>query len=150
MPEQSAEEKNFKVVDRRAFTVEGARRADAPRSEDRDEPAVNARPAAAAETGKASPAGKPGDDRVDEGFAMLVELLANGALTHLGLMDSGTGEAMPVNVPGARTMIDLIGVLQDKTQGNLSPAEDKFLGTILFELHTRFIEMQKSASSKRK
>lgn len=137
MPEET--DSGFKVVDRRPFTVEGARREDAPVKEEKSAaelPQKDSRPA------------KPGDDRIDEGFAMLVELLANGALTHLGLMD--TGEPLPVNLPGARAMIDLIGVLETKTKGNLSAAEQKFLGEILFELHTRFVEAQRQAASKRK
>lgn len=137
MPEET--DSGFKVVDRRPFTVEGARREDAPVKEEKSAaelPQRDSRPA------------KPGDDRIDEGFAMLVELLANGALTHLGLMD--TGEPLPVNLPGARAMIDLIGVLETKTKGNLSAAEQKFLGEILFELHTRFVEAQRQAASKRK
>lgn len=129
----------FKVVDRRPFTVEGARREDAPVKEER---------AAAEPKKEPRPSGKPGDERVDEGFAMLVELLANGALTHLGLMDAGEG--LPVNLPGARTMIDLIGVLEAKTKNNLTSAEQKFLGEILFELHTRFVQAQNHAAPKRR
>ncbi|MGH9353120.1 MAG: DUF1844 domain-containing protein [Terriglobia bacterium] len=139
MPEETREDSSFKVVDRRPFTVEGARREDAPVKEERTaEPAKK----------ESQPAVKPGDDRLDERFAMLVELLANGALTHLGLMD--TGEPLPVNLPGARAMIDLIGVLEEKTKGNLSAAEQKFMGEILFELHTRFVEAQKQAAPKRR
>lgn len=138
MPEET--DSGFKVVDRRPFTVEGARREDAPVKDER--------PAVEPPQKDIRPAAKPGDDRIDEGFAMLVELLANGALTHLGYVD--TGEALPVNLPGARAMIDLIGVLETKTKGNLSAAEQKFLGEILFELHTRFVEAQRQAASKRK
>ncbi|MGH9343900.1 MAG: DUF1844 domain-containing protein [Terriglobia bacterium] len=139
MPEETREDSNFKVVDRRPFTVEGARREDAPVKDERPvEPAKK----------ESQPAAKPGDEQIDEGFAMLVELLANGALTHLGLMD--TGETLPVNLPGARAMIDLIGVLEEKTKGNLSAAEQRFTGQILFELHTRFVEAQKQTAPKRK
>ncbi|MGH9403951.1 MAG: DUF1844 domain-containing protein [Terriglobia bacterium] len=140
MPEETREDSSFKVVDRRPFTVEGTRREDAPVKEERT--------AAEPEKKNSPQPAKPGADRLDEGFAMLVELLANGALTHLGLMD--TGEPLPVNLPGARAMIDLIGVLEDKTKGNLSAAEQKFMGEILFELHTRFVEAQKQAAPKRK
>lgn len=140
MPEETHEDSGFKVVDRRPFTVEGARREDAPVKEEK--------PGVEPPKKDSYPAAKPGDDRVDEGFAMLVELLANGALTHLGLMDAG--EPLPVNLPGARAMIDLIGVLEDKTKGNLSAAEQKFVREILFELHTRFVEAQKQAAPKRR
>lgn len=145
MPEERREDSGFKVVDRRPFTEEGARRPDAQVTEERLE-AEKARASAPASS-KPAPAS---DDRVDERFAMLIELLANGALTHLGLMDGGAGETLPVNLPGARAMIDLLGALQDKTKGNLSAAEQKFLGEVLFELHTRFVEAQKQAAPKRR
>ena len=146
MPEETREDSSFKVVDRRPFTEEGARRADAQMKEERAE-AERPQPAAAPTPTNAAPAA---DDRLDERFAMLVELLTNGALTHLGLMDSGTGEPLAVNLPGARAMIDLLGVLEDKTKGNLSAAEQKFLGEVLFELHTRFVEAQRQATPKRR
>lgn len=147
MPEERREDSGFKVVDRRPFTEEGARRADAQVTEERLE-AEKSRTAASAPA-KPAPT-SASDDRVDERFAMLIELLANGALTHLGLMDGGAGETLPVNLPGARAMIDLLGALQDKTKGNLSAAEQKFLGEVLFELHTRFVEAQKQAAPKRR
>jgi hypothetical protein len=145
MPEETREDSSFKVVDRRAFTVEGARREEAPEKGERV-----AEPEKSRSNAASTPAGKPEDDRLDEGFAMLVELLANGALTHLGLMDNTVGEPLPLNLPGARAMIDMLGVVQDKSKGNLSAAEQKFLGEILFELHTRFIEAQKQSAPRRK
>lgn len=145
MSEGTREDSGFKVVDRRPFTEEGARRADAQMKEERVE-AEKPRPAPAS---PATPETKL-DDRLDERFAMLVELLTNGALTHLGLMESGTGEPLAVDLPGARAMIDLLGVLEDKTKGNLSPAEQKFLGEVLFELHTRFVEAQRQAAPKQR
>ncbi|MGH9396384.1 MAG: DUF1844 domain-containing protein [Terriglobia bacterium] len=147
MLEETREDSSFKVVDRRPFTEQGARRADAQMKEERVEAEKPQSGAAPAPPANAAPAQ---DDRLDERFAMLVELLTNGALTHLGLMDSGTGEPLTVNLPGARAMIDLLGVLEDKTKGNLSASEQKFLGEVLFELHTRFVEAQRQATPKRR
>lgn len=145
MPEETPESSGFKVVDRRPFTEEGARRPDAQVSEEKSESAPP-RPAAEKAQSKASAQ----DDRLDERFATLVELLANGALTNLGLMDGGGGQPLPANLAGARAMIDLLGALEDKTKGNLSAAEQKFLAEVLFELHTRFVEVQRQAAPKRR
>ncbi|MGH9451083.1 MAG: DUF1844 domain-containing protein [Terriglobia bacterium] len=147
MSEETNEGSGFKVVDRRPFTEEGARRADAQMKEERAEAET---PRAAAATAQPASAETKVDDHLDERFAMLVELLTNGALTHLGLMDGGAGEPLAVNLPGARAMIDLLGVIEDKTKGNLSQAEQKFLGEVLFELHTRFVEAQRQAAPKRR
>lgn len=148
MPEETPESSGFKVVDRRPFTEEGARRPDAQVSEERKESA----PPRSAETGRASAPNKAPaqDDRLDERFATLVELLANGALTNLGLLDGGAGQPLSINLAGARAMIDLLGTLEDKTKGNLSNAEQKFLAEVLFELHTRFVEVQRQAAPKRR
>jgi Domain of unknown function (DUF1844) len=144
MAEEAREQSGFKVVDRRSFTVEGARR-EGVRIDEEKAPA-------AAEKGrtKAEQARSAADEQVDEGFAMLVEFLANSAFIHLGLGGMPTGEAIPVDFQAARTMIDLLDVLQDKTKGNLSAAEQKFMGDVLFELHTKFVELQKRATAKRK
>lgn len=137
MAENTQAESGFKVVDRRTFTVDGARREDADVREETEEAK---RPAAPSSQ----------DDRLDEGFAMLVEFLANSALLHLGVVGAPGGQAVPVDLESARTMIDLLSAVEDKTKGNLSAVERKFLGDALYELHTRFVETQKCAAAKRK
>ncbi|HLI34230.1 MAG TPA: DUF1844 domain-containing protein [Terriglobia bacterium] len=144
MAEETREESGFKVVDRRTFTAEGTRREGAPvvdekRSQEAEKPRSAPEPTRDAR-----------EDRLDEGFAMLVEFLANSALLHLGLGAGPTGEPIPVDLQSARTMIDLLDVIQDKTKGNLTPSERKLLDDILFELHTRFVELQKQATAKRR
>lgn len=144
MADEKNENSGFKVVDRRLFSEEGVRRQDAPAREEKSaaEP-EKPRPASAKDRGAK-------EDRMDEGFAMLVEFLANSAILQLGMGEGPGGEALPVDFQGARTMIDLLGVLQDKTNGNLSSSEGKLLGDVLFELHTRFVEAQKQATAKRR
>jgi hypothetical protein len=142
MAEEAREQSNFKVVDKRSFTVEGTRREGVPVDEEK---AAAEKPRTKAEQTR-----KAMEERVDEGFAMLVEFLANSAFIHLGLGGMPTGEAIPVDFQAARTMIDLLDVVQDRTKGNLSTAEQKFLSDVLFELHTKFVELQKRATAKRK
>jgi hypothetical protein len=144
MAEEARENSSFKVVDRRSFTSEGTRREDAPAEEERA--------TTVAEKSRTRQEQSRGgtDDRVDEGFVMLVEFLANSAFIHLGLGGMPSGEPVPIDLESGRAMIDLLGVLQDKAKGNLSPAEQKFIGDVLFELHTRFVEIQKRATAKRK
>ena len=142
MIEDTREESGFKVVDRRPFSVDGTRREDAAPREEKPEP-PKAPPAAAGTK-------NPADDRIDESFAMLVELIANSAFLHLGLVGEPGGESMPPDLPSARRMIDSLSILKEKTQGNLSPAEEKFLRDILFELHAGFVEAQRQAAPKRR
>jgi hypothetical protein len=144
MAEEARENSGFKVVDRRSFTSEGARREDAPVPEERAPTAAEKSRAKQEQSRSAT------DERVDEGFVMLVEFLANSAFIHMGLGGLPSGEPVPIDFESARAMVDLLGVLQDKTKGNLSAAEQKLLGDVLFELHTRFVEIQKRATAKRK
>jgi hypothetical protein len=46
-----------------------------------------------------------------------------------------------VDILGARTTIDLLGVLAEKTKGNLTAAEDQMLQTVLFEARMAFLEL---------
>ncbi len=142
MNEETREDSGFKVVDRRPFTVDGSRRDEAPAREERPELQKPYLPS------EGIP--KAGDNDVDEAFATLVEFLAHSAFLHLGLMGSPSGEPIPIDLQSARAMIDLLSVLKNKTQGNLSAAEQKFLGDVLFELHAGFVEAQRQTSPKRK
>jgi hypothetical protein len=42
---------------------------------------------------------------------------------------------------GARNTIDLLGVLVEKTKGNLTTQEDRMLQSVLFELRMAFLEL---------
>lgn len=145
MPEDQNAGGEFKVVDKRPFAIDGSRREDAA-AERHEEPA----PTKAKTESAPAAQPKPEDQTLDEGFAMLVEFLANTAFFHLGLVAGPSGQPSMVDLPSARAMIDLLNVLQDKSRGNLSPLEAKLLSEVLFELHTRFVQAQKQANPKRK
>lgn len=49
-----------------------------------------------------------------------------------------TRKAMP-NLPQARYLIDLLGVLEEKTRGNLSVDEDRLLKDTLYQLRMRYL-----------
>jgi hypothetical protein len=58
-------------------------------------------------------------------------------------MGAGTqdGQRPRVDILGARTTIDLLGVLADKTHGNLTESEDRALQTVLYEVRMAFMEL---------
>jgi hypothetical protein len=74
------------------------------------------------------------------GFEHLVQQLYVSAMIQMG---AGTqeGQRPRVDIIGARTTIDLISVLAEKTKGNLSPLEDRTLQTVLFEARMAFLEL---------
>ncbi|MGD0521843.1 MAG: DUF1844 domain-containing protein [Terracidiphilus sp.] len=74
------------------------------------------------------------------GFEHLVQQFYVSAMIQLG---AGTqeGQRPRVDILGARTTIDLLGVLAEKTKGNLTAAEDQMLQTVLFEARMAFLEL---------
>jgi hypothetical protein len=80
-------------------------------------------------------------------FSMLVLSLSQTALMHLGEAPHPEGEpAAPPNLPLARQTIDLLGVLQEKTKGNLTGPEEHLLDQVLYDLRLRFVELSKRAA----
>ena len=70
---------------------------------------------------------------------MLVSMLGSQAMSALGLLpDPMSGEVM-VNRPIAKHFIDLIGVLQEKTNGNLTEDEAAHVRDALHQLRMVFV-----------
>jgi hypothetical protein len=74
------------------------------------------------------------------GFEHLVQQFYLSAMMQMG---AGTqeGQRPRVDIMGARATIDLLGVLTEKTKGNLTEAEDHMLQSVLFELRMAFLEL---------
>ncbi|MGA2672463.1 MAG: DUF1844 domain-containing protein [Terracidiphilus sp.] len=74
------------------------------------------------------------------GFEHLVQQFYVSAMIQMG---AGTqeGQRPRVDILGARTTIDLLGILAEKTRGNLTEAEDRALQTVLFEVRMAFLEL---------
>jgi hypothetical protein len=73
-------------------------------------------------------------------FASFVVGLSTEALALMGEMPHpATGERMN-DLVGAQQLVDIIGILQEKTRGNLSPDEETLLEAILFELRMKYVE----------
>lgn len=91
---------------------------------------------------KAAPAGKGGPDALPPAdFRGLVGMLATQAVMYMGgLADRSTGQAI-FDPEYSKHMIDLLGVLESKTKGNLSDEESKELSGVLHELRLRFVEL---------
>ena len=49
--------------------------------------------------------------------------------------------AMPVNLPQAKEIIDLLSVLEDKTKGNLTPDEQTVLRDMLYALRMKYVTL---------
>jgi hypothetical protein len=73
-------------------------------------------------------------------FVAFVLSLATTAAVHFGdLPDPVSGQSSP-NLEGARQMIEILTLLDQKTRGNLTAEERQLLEQVLYELRMRFVE----------
>ena len=112
--------------------------------------------ARAASSAGAQHRGQPGaqygaqdGDHPDEGelppadFRALVATLASQAMMGLGAYaDPQSGRAV-IDIQGAQFAIDLLGVIEEKTRGNLTADEASELTEILAQLRARFVQIAK-------
>lgn len=77
-------------------------------------------------------------------FATFVLSLHHSARVHLGDAPDPAGGSVQVDFGMARQTIDLLGLLQDKTRGNLSGEEERILEQALYDLRMRYVEVVKS------
>jgi hypothetical protein len=78
-------------------------------------------------------------------FEHLVQQLYLSALMQMGAA-TPEGQRPRVDIIGARQSIDLLGVLEEKSKGNLSEIEVRLLESVLFELRMTFLELTKMIS----
>ena len=79
-------------------------------------------------------------------FATFILSLSHSALMHLGEAPHPDDNQVRVSLPLAKQTIDLLGLLEEKTKGNLSGEEERLIGQILFDLRMRFVEKSKAQS----
>jgi Domain of unknown function (DUF1844) len=73
-------------------------------------------------------------------FEKFVASLYMTTLMQLGLA-APQGEKPMLDLIGARQTIDILGILNDKTKGNLTPAEEGTLRNVLYELRMAYLEV---------
>src|ERR1700722_2610418 len=73
-------------------------------------------------------------------FEQLVQSIYLTAMMQLGGATYG-GQQAQVDIMGARHSVDILGVIAEKTKGNLSAEESRLLDSALFELRMAFLEI---------
>ena len=155
---------SFKVVDRRRFTDEGDERQgpDVPRADP-----VRVEPKAAAPSAKvssssegvpveAAPKAAPAEAQKPKRpppasgltFSVFVQSLAQQALMQMGLMPWPHGQR-ELALDQARDTIDILELLQAKTEGNLDADEAELMGSAVRELKLSFVEVQQAIARSR-
>lgn len=77
-------------------------------------------------------------------FATFVLSLNHSALMHLGEAPNPEDNEVRLSLPLAKQTIDLLGLLEEKTKGNLTGEEERLISQILFDLRMRFVEKSKT------
>ncbi len=82
-------------------------------------------------------------------FEFLVMSLRTQAELHLGLLHFGEEKDKPKpDLKMARHAIDLLGVIEEKTRGNLSLEEKRLLENSLTELRFRYVQVSEEGHNK--
>lgn len=134
--EGKQEGKGFTVQDRRRFSPDtGEVRKDAP--EENQEATGRVTPSDA----QTEPAGNPSQESLPEiNFSTFVIGLSTQALMNLGEIANPLTGKVEMDVPVAKQMIDILGMLKDKTRGNLNASENQLMEDILFDLRMKYVE----------
>jgi len=147
MAKEESSSSGFRVVDRRPFAADGSRKEEIPAEEKKVEAPPTRERSTLGEA--ASEPGVPGEDEFP-GFETLVSYLSTTAMFQLGLIPGPSGEHIPADLPNAKRTVDMLAVLQEKTQGNLTANESRMLEDVLYELRMTFVALQKRHARKSK
>ena len=141
--DEQQEKRGFKVEDRRRFSESGDARAD--RHEAPVQPAAEPASSPPPET-PAEHAAHRSAPPVAIDFSAFIISLSTQALAHLGEIPHPIDNQVIVDLPAAQQLIDILGILKDKTEGNLDTSESALLENMLYDLRIRFVEHARSRS----
>ncbi|MEQ1795822.1 MAG: DUF1844 domain-containing protein [Nitrospira sp.] len=122
------QEEGFVVRDRRGGSSEAAAKASAP--SETQKPAMPSAPDAAHQ----APA-------FPVTFSSFVISLGSSSLMLMGEKLDPQQQTVPVNLPQAKEIIDLLSVLEEKTKGNLTAEEQTVLRDMLYALRMKYVSL---------
>lgn len=142
------EGKGFKVTDRRVMSEgeeapqdEPTEVSDHPEAEVDETPAEGSVEEAAAQDEGEAGAGTGAEDPQIT-FATFVISLGDSALVHLGAIPNPVTGETTRDLRAARQTIDIVGLIEEKTRGNLSEEEEKLMTNLLYALRMQWIQGQ--------
>ena len=162
------EQPTFKVVDRRPFNPDGTPRELSAEEKEAQQaaeakaaaetPPQPARPAETTTTREPQPAPgasasrapreetRTGRDPLDDpaSFVSLIMSLASNAAASLGMMPNPVTGETGVDLKTAKHWIDVLGMLEEKTKGNLDPQEEQMLEGLLADLRMQYVSFSGS------
>jgi len=82
-------------------------------------------------------------DSPEAKFVILVSSIATQVLVSLGQIENPISKKKEKDLKSAKFSIDLLQLLADKTRGNLTGPESKYLEGILYQLRMGYVEASK-------
>jgi hypothetical protein len=164
----SEQQPTFKVVDRRPFNPDGTPRELSPEEKKEQEaasaavetaatkpaeaqptaqPEIAAEPRSAASNARTAAETSPSDrDPLDDpaSFVSLIMSLASNAAASLGMMAHPVTGETGVDLKTAKHWIDVLGMLEQKTRGNLDAQEARMLEGLLADLRMQYVSFSSS------
>jgi len=86
----------------------------------------------------------PGFIPPEADFTFFVTTLALQATIFLGSIENPATNKKEEDLPQAKFLIDTLGMLQEKTKGNLKEEEGKLLENVLYELRMQYLDKAKA------
>ncbi len=80
-------------------------------------------------------------------FKIFISSLSVQAMIALGKLENPVSGKIEINLEQARFLVDTIGILKEKTRGNLTEEEGKFLEDSLFSLRMMYVEEKNKQSA---
>jgi hypothetical protein len=135
--EDEQPKRSFKVEDRRRFSDTGEAR------DGGDAAPEQAQPPPQQEIPREASPPRSDMPPLPMNFSTFVISLSTQALAHLGEIADPVEGRINVDLIGAKQLIDILGMLETKTKGNLDDAEAALLGNCLYDLRLKFVEVSR-------
>lgn len=130
---------DLNVADKRRFNADGT-----PRDEEVDQPSNSAVGETDGDPTEKEPQPqfrhRPKREPTEIDFSGFALSLAQAALVDLGVAPHPERDRIQKDLPQARNTIDILGILREKTTGNLTDDETKLLDGLLYQLRLVFLE----------
>jgi hypothetical protein len=136
------EEKGFVIKDRRSFASESGEAASAEKKEEERGPAKE-EPKTSRDEETTSGEQVESEETMqlpEVNFSTFVFSLSSSAFLHLGEVEDPSTGKKEKNLPMAKHTIDILGMLEEKTKGNLTEDEGQLLKNILYDLRMRYVK----------
>jgi hypothetical protein len=160
--DDNQEEVTFKVADRRKFNADGSLKEGV--TLEPEKPSVEPKPAgpvSAAATTDIEESSMTDDEGMDDGaeipgaddpasFVNFLSTLATNAAASLGAVPHPATGKRTLDLDTGKYWLDVLGMLRDKTKGNLHSQEARLLEGLLADLRMQYVQLVRATEEKLK